>query len=109
MPKILIVDDDATSRRLYASLLAPYGYCLLEARDGQEGLSIAQAENPDLVICDIVMPTINGYQFVQALRSLSQHQQTPVIFHSVNLLDEEARFLGPQSATPFLFCSMLIL
>ena len=94
MPKILIVDDDATSRRLYASLLAPYGYCLLEARDGQEGLSVAQAENPDLVICDIVMPTINGYQFVQALRSLSQHQQTPVIFHSVNLLDEEARSLG---------------
>src|SRR6266436_7920412 len=94
MPKILIVDDDATSRRLYASLLAPYGYCLLEARDGQEGLSVAQAENPDLVICDIVMPTVNGYQFVQALRSLSQHQQTPVIFHSVNLLDEEARSLG---------------
>ena len=94
MPKILIIDDDATSRRLYASLLAPYGYCLLEARDGQEGLSIAQAENPDLVICDIVMPTINGYQFVQELRSLSQHQDTPVIFHSVNLLDEEARALG---------------
>src|SRR5258707_704171 len=95
MPKILVADDDASSRRLYASLLAPYGYCLLEARDGQEGLSIAQAENPDLVICDIVMPTISVYQFVQALRSLSQHQQTPVIFHSVNFLDEEARSLGP--------------
>jgi len=94
MPKILIIDDDATSRRLYTSLLAPCGYSILEARDGQEGLSIAQAENPDLVICDIVMPTINGYQFVQELRNLPQHQQTLVIFHSVNLLDEEARALG---------------
>jgi PAS domain S-box-containing protein len=94
MPKILIIDDDATSRRLYASLLTPCGYSILEARDGQEGLSIAQAENPDLVICDIVMPTINGYQFVQELRNLPQHQQTPVILHSVNLLDEEARALG---------------
>jgi PAS domain S-box-containing protein len=94
MPKILIIDDDATSRRLYASLLTPCGYSILEARDGQEGLSIAQAENPDLVICDIVMPMINGYQFVQELRNLPQHQQTPVIFHSVNLMDEEARALG---------------
>ena len=94
MPKILIIDDDATSRRLYTSLLAPYAYCVLEARDGQEGLSIAQAEIPDLVICDIVMPTINGYEFVQHLRKLPRHQHTPVIFHSVNLLDEEARVLG---------------
>ncbi len=94
MPKILIVDDDATSRRLYASLLAQHGYCVLEARDGKEGLSIAQGENPDVVICDIVMPTINGYEFVQHLRKLPQHRHTPVIFHSVNLLDEEARALG---------------
>src|ERR1700674_5425032 len=94
MPKILIVDDDATSRRLYTSLLTPYGYCVLEARDGKEGLSVAQTETPDLVISDIVMPTINGYEFVQHLRKLPQHQHTPVIFHSVNLLDEEARALG---------------
>jgi PAS domain S-box-containing protein len=94
MPKILIIDDDATSRRLYTSLLAPSGYCVVEARDGQEGLSIAQSESPDLVICDIVMPTINGYEFVQRFRNLPQHQHTPVIFHSVNLLDEEARALG---------------
>jgi PAS domain S-box-containing protein len=94
MPNILIIDDDATSRRLYVSLLAPCGYRVVQARDGQEGLSIAQAENPDLVICDIVMPTINGYEFVQQLRSLPQHQRTPVIFHSVNLMDQEARALG---------------
>ncbi len=94
MPKILIVDDDATSRRLYTSLLTPYGYSVLEARDGKEGLSVAQTETPDLVISDIVMPTINGYEFVQHLRKLPQHQHTPVIFHSVNLLDEEARALG---------------
>jgi len=94
MPKILIIDDDATSRRLYTSLLDLSGYCVVEARDGQEGLSIAQSENPDLVICDIVMPTLNGYEFVQRLRNLPQHQHTPVIFHSVNLLDQEARALG---------------
>jgi CheY-like chemotaxis protein len=94
MPKILIIDDDATSRRLYTSLLAPSAYCVVEARDGQEGLSIAQSENPDLVICDIVMPTLSRYEFVQRLRNLPQHQHTPVIFHSVNLLDEEARALG---------------
>jgi PAS domain S-box-containing protein len=94
MPKILVIDDDATSRRLYTSLLDLSGYCVVEARDGQEGLSIAQSENPDLVICDIVMPTLNGYEFVQRLRNLPQHRHTPVIFHSVNLLDEQARALG---------------
>ena len=70
MPNILIIDDDATSRRLYVSLLAPCGYRVVQARDGQEGLSVAQAENPDLVICDIVMLT-GGF-----VRDSARHRRT---------------------------------
>jgi CheY-like chemotaxis protein len=94
MPKILIVDDDAMSRRLYASLLGRNGHSVMEARDGREGLAIAQAELPDLVISDIVMPTMNGYEFVQQLRGLPRHKRTPVIFCSASLLEPEARALG---------------
>jgi hypothetical protein len=94
MPKVLIVDDDATSRRLYASLLAHHGHSVIEAGDGREGLAVAQLELPDLVISDIVMPTMNGYEFVQQFRRLPEHQRTPVIFCSASLLEPEARALG---------------
>ena len=94
MPKILIIDDDAMSRRLYASLLGRHGHTVMEARDGREGLAMAQAALPDLIISDIVMPAMNGYEFVQQLRGLPRHKRTPVIFCSASLLEPEARALG---------------
>lgn len=101
MPKILIIDDDAISRRLYVSLLAAQGHSVLEAGDGRQGLETAQAELPDLVISDIVMPTMNGYEFVRRLRGLPKHARTPVILSSSSLLEPEARALGTACGVSF--------
>ena len=92
--KILIVDDDVQSRQLYASLLTPFGHQVLEARDGREGLEVAKQEKPDLIVSDILMPTMNGYEFVTAIRKFPSLKNVPVIFHSASFLDREARALG---------------
>ena len=92
--KILIVDDDPQSRQLYISLLTPFGHQVLEARDGREGLEMAKQERPDLIVSDILMPTMNGYEFVTAVRKLPALKNVPVVFHSASFLDREARALG---------------
>ncbi|HZR63902.1 MAG TPA: response regulator [Terriglobales bacterium] len=93
-PKILVVDDDAQSRQLYVSLLSPFGYHVTEAADGQQGLELARTERPDLIISDILMPTMNGYEFVSAVRKTPALKSVPIIFHSASFLDREARSLG---------------
>lgn len=92
--KILVVDDDERSRLLYVSLLSPFGHQVIEARDGLEGLEKAKTERPDLIISDILMPTMNGYEFVSSLRKIPLLNATPVIFHSASFLDRETRSLG---------------
>ena len=92
--KILVVDDDRNTRQLYVSLLSPFGHQVLEASDGQEGLEIAKLEKPDLIVSDILMPTMNGYEFVNAIRKFPPLKDVPVIFHSASFLDREARALG---------------
>lgn len=93
-PRILIVDDDAGTRELYRSLLTPFGYDLVEAHDGKQGLDMARAHMPDLVISDILMPTMNGYEFVSTLRKFPSMEKIPVIFNSASFLDRETRSLG---------------
>ncbi len=94
MARILVVDDDPNARELYASLLTPFGHQVVGARDGREGLELAHQEKPDLIISDILMPTMNGYEFVSAVRKTASLAGVPVIFHSASFLDREARALG---------------
>jgi len=91
---ILIVDDDPGTRELYRSLLAPFGYEVLEAHDGKQALDAVCARRPDLVISDILMPTMNGYEFVSMLRKFPSMENVPVIFSSASFLDRETRSLG---------------
>ncbi|HKW16771.1 MAG TPA: response regulator [Terriglobales bacterium] len=94
MATILVVDDDPNARQLYISLLKPFGHTVLEARDGHAGLNLAREHKPDLIVSDILMPTMNGYDFVSALRKLPGHSGTNVIFQSASFLDRESRALG---------------
>ena len=94
MASILIVDDDIHTRQLYLSLLTHFGHEVIEAVDGREGLEQARLRKPDLIISDILMPTMNGYEFVSALRSFPLVAKTPVIFHSASFLGKEAQALG---------------
>jgi PAS domain S-box-containing protein len=94
MATILIVDDDPRTRQLYTSLLTPFGHEVIEAGDGRDGLKLATQAKPNLILSDILMPTMNGYEFVSALRELPGLKDTPVIFQSASFLDHETQALG---------------
>lgn len=90
MSTIAVVDDIAVNRELLVAFLAPHGYRIIEAGDGQTALALVEAERPALVICDILMPEMDGYAFVRALRTRPAVADTPVVFCTAHFLDPEA-------------------
>jgi two-component system cell cycle sensor histidine kinase/response regulator CckA len=68
MATIRIVDDLSANRQVLVALLRYKGHRLLEAEDGNQGLAVVQAEHPDLVITDVLMAVMDGYEFVRQLR-----------------------------------------
>jgi DNA-binding NarL/FixJ family response regulator len=78
--KILVIDDDARMRRLVCRVLVAGGYTVQEARNGREGVAAATQEPPDLVVCDITMPEMNGHRVLQALREAPATAHLPFIF-----------------------------
>ncbi|MBI4885714.1 MAG: type II/IV secretion system protein [Acidobacteria bacterium] len=77
--RVLIVDDDRMIRTLVKLLLERDGYSVLQAEDGREGLDMAKVERPDLVITDLLMPDVDGYQVLGALRSDAALSLLPVV------------------------------
>ena len=77
--KILIVDDDPDVRNFVSTVLKKRGYDVVEADDGTTGLQAAQAQLPDLIICDYLMSTMDGYEMVLALRKEPLTAEIPFI------------------------------
>lgn len=94
MAKILVVDDLPANRALVVTLIGHSGHQALEAADGAQALAIVRAERPDLVISDILMPTMDGYEFVRQLRADHGLAATQVIFYSAHYREQEARNLA---------------
>ncbi|MBZ5591323.1 MAG: response regulator [Acidobacteriia bacterium] len=94
MATILIVDDHEANRELLTTLLGYRNHQTVEARDGAEGLERARAVRPDLIITDILMPTMDGYEFTHNLREDPALALIPVIFYSAHYLMHEARALA---------------
>src|SRR5262245_20251326 len=94
MATILIVDDSQPNRLYLRTLLRPGGHRLLEAADGAQALELVRQEQPDLVISDILMPTMDGYQFARQLRSEPAVAGTPVIFFTATYHEPEAQALA---------------
>ena len=82
MARILIVDDSPTETFRFREILTKHGFEVIEASNGADGVSMAQAEQPDLVLMDVVMPGVNGFQ---ATREISRGENTkhiPVVIVS---------------------------
>jgi CheY-like chemotaxis protein len=77
--KILVVDDNTDHRELIVIMLEAEGYEVLTAKDGSEGLEQVRASHPNLVICDVMMPGIDGIQMVKMLRQMPEHRAMPVL------------------------------
>ena len=77
--KILVVDDSPTERHVLVELLTRKGYQVLTAESGEEGIEKAKSEQPDLVLKDVVMPGLNGYQATRTLTRDDATKHIPVI------------------------------
>jgi diguanylate cyclase (GGDEF)-like protein len=79
---ILVVDDDPHARAWFAGVLAPYGFDVSVAADGPEALAMIERETPDLILSDIHMPGVDGFDLVARIRSDERSAHVPVIFVS---------------------------
>jgi len=78
--KILVIEDDAKMRRHMSALLASEGYQTCEARNGREGVELIKLEKPDLILCDITMPEMNGHRVLESVRADAATAHLPFIF-----------------------------
>ncbi|HQV94386.1 MAG TPA: diguanylate cyclase [Anaerolineales bacterium] len=97
MAIILIIDKNPTERRVYTTLLGNYGHRFLEAEDGVQALEVARAELPDLIITDILMPTMDGFTLARRLRAEPLLMGIPVIFQTSNYDETEIHRLARAS------------
>jgi signal transduction histidine kinase len=94
MKTILIVDDRPTNRHVLTAMLTHCGHRLLEADGGAQALKMVRDEKPDLVIADVLMPKMDGYEFVRKLRLDRKISHTTVVFYTATYLEKEARRLA---------------
>ncbi|HEY9827189.1 MAG TPA: response regulator [Stenomitos sp.] len=87
--KILIVDDRWENRSVALNLLQPLGFEILEAMNGQEGLAKAAECRPDLILADLVMPVMDGFELIRRLRKDSLLHGTPIIASSASVFEAE--------------------
>lgn len=100
--KILIAEDSATAVEMLRRALAPLGHTIVVATDGEDAEKMIRAERPDLLILDIIMPKINGFQLCRTLRSDPQFSRMPIIV--ITSMDRESdRYWGmKQGASEYL-------
>ena len=77
--KILLVDDSGTALMMEKMILAKEPFDLVTAQNGEEAIEQAIAEHPDLILCDVVMPKMTGFEVVAKLRQMEEFVDTPVI------------------------------
>jgi len=76
---ILVVDDSPTEIHIFRKILEKQGYRIIVAKDGQEGIDMAVQHRPDLIVMDVVMPVLNGFQATRQLKNNEATAHIPVI------------------------------
>ncbi len=80
--KILVADDTVTVRKVAAHLLVAAGYDVLEAEDGRQALDLVQNEHPDLVLLDLLLPKMTGFDVLREIKKIGRVKETPVLVMS---------------------------
>jgi two-component system cell cycle response regulator DivK len=77
--RILIVEDQEDNRTILRDVLSTVGYELIEALNGKDGVRLAQSERPDLILMDIQLPEMDGYEATQQIKSIAELKTIPII------------------------------
>lgn len=95
MPKVLIVEDNEPNRQMLARRLERKGFTVVTAPDGAEGYSLARAETPDLILMDISLPGMDGWEVIGLLKSESATHDIPVILLTAHaLIDDRSKVVA---------------
>jgi len=76
---VLVIDDEVANREWVAGILEPAGFDVILAAGGREGIELARSRKPDLVLLDLLMPDVNGFEVVKAIRSAKETRETPIM------------------------------
>ncbi len=82
VPRILVVDDDPLIRRTVAELLLDEGYAVDQAGDGAEALGLMRDIAPNAIVLDLMMPVLDGWQFVDRIRGVPEYRDVPIVVMS---------------------------
>lgn len=93
MSKVMLVEDDDALREIYSIRLTAEGYTIVPAKDGEEALAVAVRERPDLIVSDVMMPKISGFDMLDILRSTPETKDIKVIMMTA-LSSEDQRQRG---------------
>ena len=91
MAKILLVEDNEMNRDMLSRRLARRGFEVVLACDGEEGLAAARTARPDLILLDLMMPVMDGFEFLEAVRADAAWRATPVVVVTAKDLSHEDR------------------
>lgn len=100
--QILVIDDRWENRAVIQNLLEPLGFAIIEAENGYDGLEQLQVSQPDLVITDLAMPVMDGFEFLQHIRSSDEFNSIPVIVSSASVSQEDQRMALDHGGDDFL-------
>ena len=79
MEKILFIEDESALQKTFGDILKQEGYKMLSALDGEVGLKMAQAEKPDLILLDLILPKMHGFEVLRALKADEATKSIPII------------------------------
>ena len=78
-PKVLLIEDDKFLRKAAEATLHRHGFCVVVATNGEEGLKLAHSEKPDLILLDLIMPKMNGFEVLRRLKHEPATSRIPVV------------------------------
>lgn len=84
--RILYIEDNAENRLLVRRVLEAEGYVVVEATDGPSGLEVAARKEPDLILLDINLPGVDGYDLAQKFREMPEIKQAPILAVTANVM-----------------------
>jgi DNA-binding response OmpR family regulator len=91
MPRVLIIDDDPNIRRLITKIIGTADVQVIEASDGFEGFALAVEQAPDLILCDVIMPKLDGIGFLQKWSSQTPVPPVPIVM--ITSVTEKSRII----------------
>ena len=100
--KILVADDTVTVRKIAARLLSGAGYDVLEAEDGRQALDLVQNEHPDLIVLDLLMPKMTGFDVLREIKKTGRIKETPILIMSGVFKKDVLDFLQAAGVAGFL-------